>query len=138
MGPGFRRDAGLGQAAEQDIEGAGAAMLRPGRGDRQYVAAHLGLVKPARHRALQDAAADPAMAGDNQHTAPARRARSGDKTEQRVMRLGLSHAVQIEARLDRAAAAFQPLGGGAIDAGELVERRLWWWWWWCERCRCFP
>ena len=107
-------------------------MLGPGRGDCEHMPAHLGLVKPARHGALQDAAADPAMAGDHQNAASAGGARPGNKTEQRVMRLGLGHAVQIEARLDRAAAAFQPLGGGAINAGELVER-----WWYGGRRRWF-
>jgi len=85
--------------------------------------AQLGLVQPARHRALQDAAADPAVAGDDQHAPPAGSARAADKAEQGAVRLGLSHAVQVEPRLDRAAAALQALGGGAIDTGEIVERR---------------
>ncbi len=44
------------------------------------------------------------------------------------MRLGLGHAVQVEPRLDSAAAAAEPLGGGAVDTGELVERRWWFSW----------
>jgi len=37
------------------------------------------------------------------------------------MRLSLGQAVQVKVRLDRIAAALQPLGGGTIDSGEAVE-----------------
>ena len=100
-------------------------MLRPSGGDRQHIAAQIGLVQPTRYGALQNAAAHAAMPGDHEDAAPASGARGRDKPRQRAMRLGLGHAVQIEARLDRAAATAEPLGGGAIDAGELVERRWW-------------
>ena len=64
------------------------------------------------------------MAGDDQNAAPAGGARAATtKPGERTVRLGLGHAVQIEPRLDRAAAALQPFGGGAIDPGEPVERR---------------
>jgi len=115
--------------AEQEIEGAGAAMLRPRRGDRQHIAAQIGFVQPARHGALQDAAARPAMPGDDQNAAPAGGTRGGDKALERAMRLGLGHAVQVEARLDSAAAAAEPLRGGAVDTGELIERRCGGWRW---------
>ena len=40
-----RRGDRLSELAEQHIEGAGAAVLRPGRRDREQVAAHVGLVQ---------------------------------------------------------------------------------------------
>ena len=98
-------------------------MLRPGGGDRQHIAAQIGLVQPTRYGALQNAAAHAAMPGDHEHAAPPGGARARHKTLERAMRLGLGHPVEIEPRLDRAAAAFQPRGGGAIDAGEAVQRR---------------
>ena len=100
-------------------------MLRPGRGDRQHMMAQLGLMEPARHGALQNAAAHAAVAGDDEDAAAAGGARARHKTLERAMRLGLGHPVEIEPRLDRAAATAEPLGGGAIDPGEAVERRRW-------------
>src|SRR5437763_5925011 len=85
--------------------------------------AQLRLMEPARHGALQNAAARPAMAGDDEDTAPAGGARGRDKAPERAMRLGLGHPVEIEPRLDRALSTSEPLGGGAVDTGELVERR---------------
>ena len=98
-------------------------MLRPGGGDRQHIAAQIGLVQPTRYGALQNAAAHAAMPGDDEHAAPPSGARARHKTLERAMRFGLGHPVEIEPRLDRAAATAEPLGGGAIDPGELIERR---------------
>jgi hypothetical protein len=98
-------------------------MLRPSRSDRQHMAAQTRLMQPARHRALQDAAAHAAMAGDDEDAAAAGGAGTHDKALQRAMRLDLGHAMQIEPRLDVALAAAKALGGGAIDPGEAVERQ---------------
>jgi hypothetical protein len=101
-------------------------MLRPGRGDRQHIAAQIGLVEPTRYGALQNAAAHAAMAGDDEDAAATGGARARHKAGERAMRLGLGHPVEIEPRLDRALATPEPLGGGAINPGELVERRRGW------------
>lgn len=109
--------------SEQQVERGGAAVLRASRRDRQDMAAEIGFVQPARHGALQDAAAHAAMPGDNEDAAAAGGARARNKAGERAVRLGLGHAMQIEARLDIALAAAQPLGGGAVDTGEAIERR---------------
>jgi hypothetical protein len=50
---------------------------------------------------------------------------SGDKDGERAMRLGLRHPVQIQSCLDLVKTAFEPLGVGAIDPDEAIERRGW-------------
>ena len=70
-------------------------------------------------------------AGDDKNAAPPGGARPHDKAGERPVRLGLRHAMQIEPRFDRQLAAFQPFGGGAIDPGQPVQRRLRW-----ARMRC--
>ena len=58
-------------ATEKHVKRTGAAVLRLGRGNREDKPAHPGFVQPARHRLLQNAAAEPAMAGDDQNASAA-------------------------------------------------------------------
>ena len=58
-------------ATEKNVKRAGAAVLRLRRGNREDMPAHPGFMQPARHRLFQNAAAEPAMAGDDQNASAA-------------------------------------------------------------------
>ena len=112
---------------QQHIERAGAAILRLRRGRRRGRGARLGASFSQRGTARAQHAAAPcsaALAGDHQHAAPPGLCARAMKRVERAMRLGLGHAVQIEPRLDRRAAAPQPLGAAAVDAGVRSVRQL--------------
>ncbi len=84
--------------------------------------AELSLVQPARHRFLEDAAAKPASAGDDEDTTFARATAGANKAKQRPVRLVLAKPVQIEPRLDPLLTALQSFRVGAVDTGKSVER----------------
>ena len=46
-----------------------------------------------------------------------------DERGERVMSLGLGHAVQIETGLDRMEATLQPFGIGPVDPSKMVQSR---------------
>src|SRR6185312_17543955 len=80
--------------------------------------------KPKRHHAFEHAAfartvaAARALAGDDQHHAVAARLPRAEVTQQRRMRLGLRHAMQIEPSIDRLAAARDALPELALQWSE--------------------
>ena len=111
-------------APEQHIEGTGAAMLRLRCGHGQNAAASPGLGQPSRHRIFQHARplwAEP-PSGDDQQAAPAALIGGLDKFDQLAMRFGLRQPMQVEPGFNRMQPALQPLGVGAVDAGEPLDR----------------
>ena len=60
---------------------------------------------------------------DDEQTALSRLMGSRDKGGECSMSLGLRHSMQIESCLDCVQTALQPLGVGAVDPGEAIERR---------------
>ena len=84
--------------------------------------AEFSLVQPARHRLLEDAAAKPASAGDDEDTTFARGAARANKAKQRLVRLILAKPMQVEPRLDPLLTALQSFRVGAVDTGKSVER----------------
>ena len=86
---------------------AAGPVRRPGGGRGRR------LVEPARHRFAQHALAFAALAGDDQHAAPALGLGAGDEGGEFAMRLVLGLAMEIEPRLDRHLAALQLLGSCA-------------------------
>ena len=93
--------------------------------DCQELPPQHGLFEPSRNRAFQHArpVGTETSTGDDQDTAKSGIARGMNKCEECTMRLGLRHAVQVEARLDPVEAALQPLGVGAVDPGEAIKSR---------------
>src|SRR5437764_598147 len=95
-----------------------------------FEAAHIGaefrLPQPERHLPLEHAALAPVvagtrpLAGDHEHEPGAVGLRLTQESEQRDMRLALSAAVQIEARVDLDGTARQTLLEAPI---EKLERR---------------
>jgi len=95
--------------------------------DGQDPPPQLRLFQPSRHRFLENPgpARTQSSSRDDEHAAPSGIVGSRDKSGERVMRLGLRHPVQIQSCLDLAKTALEPLGIGAIDPGEAIERRSW-------------
>jgi hypothetical protein len=112
--------------AQQQVEGARAPMARLCRRDRQDLPPQPGLFEPPRNRALQNAGPVGVQTptGDDQDAAKSRVARCVNKCSDGAMRFGLGHAVQVEAGFDPMVAALQPLGVGAVDPREPIERGM--------------
>src|SRR5260370_26396823 len=112
-------------AAQQEIMGAGTAVMRLRLGDREDASPQLRFLKPARNRSLEDAR--PTLPepppGDHEHATPSCGPRRRDESKEGSMRLGLGHSVQIEACLYPVQTALQSFSGSAVDPGKTIERR---------------
>jgi len=88
-------------------------MCRTGRLEPQHGLAQLRRSQPQRDLAAQHPAvgirAAHALSGDHQHDARAFGARTAQEARQRVVRLGLGEAVQIDAGIDSGAAPGEAL-----------------------------
>ena len=97
--------------AQADVKRALAAVADRGALEADDEAAEFRQPQPERHHALEHAAAAAvvaaarALAGDDQHHLAAARLLRPQEAKQRVVRLGLRHAVQIEPAVDRMRAA---------------------------------
>jgi len=113
--------------AQEDVGSAGASVPRLGWCDGEDPVPQLRLFQPSRNRFLEDPgpARTQSSSRDDKHTAPSGIVRGGDKSGERAMRLDLRHPVQIQSSLDLAKTALEPLGIGAVDPGEAIQRRNW-------------
>ena len=113
--------------AQEDVGSAGASVPRLGWCDGEDPPPQLPLFQPSRNRSLEDPgpARTQSSSRDDEHAAPSGTVGSRDKSGERAMRHGLRHPVQIQSCLDLAKTALEPLGIGAIDPGEAIERCSW-------------
>lgn len=119
-GSGTCRRLARAQAAQQDVEGAFAAVLTGGKGKGQYSFAIGLFVEPARDVRFQHAygtIGPIAFAGDDKNTAAARLLRAGEEPAKCRMCLPLRHPVQVDLRLRPQQAAFQPQQRPLIETG---------------------